>query len=62
MSDFFIACVVLVVFLVLAWAINTVVAYVAIESVAGHDLNLNEAAGVGLLLTSIGTGVRASSR
>jgi hypothetical protein len=60
-SDFFIACVAFVTFVALAWAINTFVAYVAIEAVAGHDLNFNEAAGVGILLTAIGSGARVSS-
>jgi hypothetical protein len=51
-----------VLFLVVAWAANTFVAYVAIEVVANHDVNFAEAAGVGVLLTSIGTSISATTQ
>lgn len=52
-ADLFVALVVFVVAVAFAWALDTFLAYVAIEAVGGYDLELRQAAGVGLLLLTM---------
>ncbi len=54
-SDLFIALVVFAIAVVCVLALDTFLAYVAIEAVGGYDIDLRQATGVGLLLLAMQT-------